>query len=132
MSSQSSWYIENCIILVANEGTTTDQELFNVDQQIVNYMNQATAPLVHVIVDNRKLTVLPSVKAFTQLTFPKHSQCGWVLVVGPANTLIRFINLIVTNVSQTRNRMFNTLDEALDFLNEIDSTLPALRVVAPQ
>ena len=127
MSSQLTWYLENRVILVANEGMISDQDMLSVDQPIADYMNQSKAPLVHLIVDNTSAIYAPSVKTVTQAKFPKHPQCGWVLLVGPTNTFTRFVNAVVTNVFKTRNRMFNTRAEALDFLNEVDSTLPPLR-----
>lgn len=127
MPVQLSWLLENHVILVRNEGNITDQDMLDSDQPINNYMSQSKAPLVHLIVDNTKAVYTPSVKAVTQATFPKHPQCGWIILVGSTNTFTRFVNAVVSNIFKTRNRMFDTFDEALDFLNQVDSTLPALR-----
>lgn len=127
MSVDLSWYLENRVIQIVNHGDISDQDMLDSDQPIIDYMNQSQAPLVHLIVDNSKASYTPSVKTVTQAKFPKHPQCGWIILVGPANTLMRFANAVVTNLFKTRNRMFDTFDEALDFLNEMDSTLPPLR-----
>jgi hypothetical protein len=51
-------------------------------------------------------------------------------VVGVQNKVLIFINLLAANLFRTRQRFLPTLDEALDFLNEADSTLPPLRPTA--
>ncbi len=127
MAVQLSWHLENRVLLVANSGAISDQDMLDVDQPIIDHMNQSNVPLVHLIVDNSDATYNPSIKTVSQAKFPKHPQCGWVLLVGPTSTFTRFVNAVVTNVFKTRNRMFDTRNEALDFLNEVDSALPPLR-----
>lgn len=121
-----SWYIENRVIQIINEGQISDDDMLRIDQPIIDLMNASSFPLVHMIVDNSKATYTPSVKTITQAKFPRHTKCGWVVLVGPANSFMKFVNAVVTNVFKTRNRMFDTFEEAVAFLNEVDSTLPAL------
>lgn len=127
MPVQLSWYLEHHVIQIINSGTITDQDMLDADQPIIDYFNESNVPLVHLIVDNSNASYTPSVKAVTKAKFPKHAKCGWVLLVGPANSFMRFVNAVVSNVFKTRNRMFETFDEALDFLNDMDSSLPPLR-----
>src|SRR5689334_10087471 len=127
MPIQLSWYLENHVILHVNQGDISDQEILDVDQPISGFLERSHAPLVHLILDNRSATTTPSIKAISQLKYPKHPRFCWLIVVGPTNTFVRFVNAVTTNLFKSRNRMFDTMDEALDFLNEVDSTLPALR-----
>ncbi len=127
MPVELSWYLENRVIQVINSGKITDDDMLDNDQPIINYLNQSSFPLVHMIVDNTKAVYTPSAKMITKAKFPRHPQCGWIILVGPTNTFMRFVNVVVTNVFKTRNRMFDSFDEALTFLNEIDSSLPPLR-----
>lgn len=127
MPVQLSWYIEHRVIQIINSGEISDQDMLDSDQPIIDYFNESNVPLVHLIVDNSNARYTPSVKSVTMAKFPKHAKCGWVLLVGPANSFMRFVNAVVSNIFKTRNRMFETFDEALDFLNDMDGSLPPLR-----
>jgi hypothetical protein len=127
MPMQLSWYLENRVMLLVNHGDSSDQDVFDIDQPIIDYLNQSQAPLVHLIIDNIGAKYIPSVKAVTSVKWPKHPQYGWTILVGLTNPFQRFVNVVATNFFKARQRMFDTMDEALDFLNEVDSTLPALR-----
>ena len=128
MPSQVSWLLENRVMLTYNQGVVSDQDMFNIDQPVLDYMNQCTAPLVHMIVDHRNGIGSPSTKALAQLQWPKHPKVGWMIMVGMANPFQKFVVAVASNFFKTRMRMFDRMDEALDFLNEIDSTLPMLRL----
>jgi len=127
MSSQLSWYLENRVMQIVNHGEVTDQDLFDLDESAVHYMDQGSAPLVHLIIDHRKGINSPSAKGLMQLKWPKHPKMGWIVMVGMANPLQKFVTAVASNFFKTRLRMVDTMDEALDFLNDVDSTLPALR-----
>ncbi len=127
MSSQVSWLLENRVILTFNQGVVSDQDMFDNDQPITDYLDQCTAPLIHMVVDHRNGIGSPSSKALAQQHWPKHPKMGWLIMVGMANPFQKFVVAVTSNFFKTRLRMFNTMDEALDFLNEVDSTLPQLR-----
>jgi hypothetical protein len=127
MAIQLSWYLENRVILLTSQGDSSDQDLLDLDQQIIEYLNQCEAPLVHLIADHRKGGKMPSVKVSTQIQWPKHPQYGWGIMVGLTNPVQRFLVAVASNFFKVRQRMFNTMDEALDFLSEVDSSLPPLR-----
>src|SRR5690242_8209805 len=127
MPIQLSWYLENRVILLSNHGEIKDQDLFDIDEPIIDYMNQCDAPLVHLIVDNRDGFNQPSAKSVTQVKFPKHPKMGWLIMVGVDNPIQKFVVAVGASFFKTRVRIFKTMDEAANFLNEVDSTLPALR-----
>ena len=127
MTSQVSWLLEKRVILTYNEGIVSDEDMFANDQPILDYLNACTVPLVHMIVDHRKGVGSPSSKALAQLSWPKHPKTGWTILVGMANPFQKFVVTVASNFFKSRMRMVNTMDEALDFLNQVDSTLPALR-----
>ena len=133
MPLQLRWYLENRVILLTSQGDSSDQDLLDIDQKVINYLNQSDAPLVHFIMDQRNVPPAPpskaaaQIKVATQLKWPKHPKYGWAIMIGPTNSLQRFIIAVATNFFKIRQRGFNTMDEGLDFLNDIDGTLPALR-----
>jgi len=129
MPVKLSWYLENRVMMVVAEGEYTDGELINLDGQVIKYLDQSTVPLVHMIMDRQGTTHIPSMKSVTMVKWPKHPRYGWTLVVGSTNPFQRFVVALANNFFKGRQRNFDTRDEALDFLNEVDSTLPPLRAI---
>lgn len=127
MSSQVSWLLEQRVILTYNEGVVSDQDMYDNEGLILDYLNQCSVPLVHMVVDHRKGIGSPSSKTLAQLSWANSPKLGWLILVGMANPFQKFVVTVASNVFKTRMRMLNTMDEALDFLNQVDSTLPALR-----
>ena len=129
MSIRLSWFLENRVIMISAEGEYTDDELIGLDPQVIKYLDQSSAPLVHMIMDRQETNHIPSIKSVTQVKWPRHSRYGWTLVVGSSNPFQRFVVAIANNLFKGRQRNFDSLDEALDFLNFVDSTLPPLRAI---
>jgi hypothetical protein len=129
MPIKLDWYLENRVIIITAEGDYADEELINLDGQVIQYLDQSTAPLVHMIMDRQGTNHIPSIKSVTMVKWPKHPRYGWTLVVGSSNPFQRFVVALANNLFKGRQRNFDTFDEALDFLNEVDSTLPPLRAL---
>jgi hypothetical protein len=53
----------------------------------------------------------------------KHPSLGWVISVGNKNPLFQFFASVIAQIYRARARRFNTIQEALDFLREQDTTL---------
>src|SRR5262249_44343349 len=132
MPVKLSWYVENRVMMVAAQGDYTDEELIALDDQVIKYLDQSTAPLVHMVMDRQETTHIPSIKSVTMVKWPKHPRYGWTLVVGSTNPFQRFVVALANNFFKGRQRNFDSLDEALDFLNHVDSTLPPLRDIQYQ
>ena len=129
MPVQLSWHLENRVMLVVAEGDYTDDELINLDGQVIKYLDQSTAPLVHMIMDRQGTDHVPSMKSVTKVKWPKHPRYGWTLVVGSTNPFQRFVVAVANNFFKGRQRNFDSREDAFDFLNLVDSTLPPLREV---
>lgn len=129
MPVKLSWYLENRVMMVVAEGEYTDDELINLDAQVIKYLDQSNVPLVHMIMDRQGTTHIPSMKSVTMVKWPKHPRYGWTLVVGSTNPFQRFVVALANNFFKGRQRNFDSREEALDFLNEVDSTLPPLRTI---
>ena len=82
--------------------------------------------------DRKETDHIPSAKSAMMVKWPKHPRYGWTLVVGTSNPFQRFVVAIANNFFKGRQRNFDTFDGALDFLNEVDSTLPPLRALKNQ
>ncbi len=117
------------VMMVVAEGNYTDDELINLDGQVISYLDQSNVPLVHMIMDRQGTDHIPSMKSVTKVKWPKHPRYGWTLVVGSTNPFQRFVVAVANNFFKGRQRNFDNREEAFDFLNEVDSTLPPLRSI---
>src|SRR5690242_9872525 len=126
MPVKLSWILENRVMMVVAEGDYSDEELIGLDGQIIKYLDQSTAPLVHMVMDRHGADHTPSIKSITQVKWPKHPRYGWTLVVGSTNSLQRFVVALANNFFKGRQRNFDSVPAALDFLNEVDTSLPPL------
>jgi hypothetical protein len=133
MPIQLNWYLENRVLLLTGDGESSDQDLLDLDQPMINCLNQCNVPLVHLIIDQRNAPPIPAskvaaqIKVATQLKWPKHPRYGWAIMIGKMNPLQRLVVTVASNFFKARQRSFETMKEGLDFLNEVDSTLPDLR-----
>lgn len=121
-----SWYLENRILLVVNEGQSNDEDMFELDRLTIEYLNRSDADQVHMIIDIAQYKFVPSTKAVTQVEFAKHPRMGWSVLIGPTNAFERFVFVIGSNFFKMRSKMLPNMDEALRFLNKMDPSLPPL------
>jgi len=132
MPHQLTCYLENRVLILTSQGENTDQDLLDIDQQVIDHLNQSNAPLVHFIMDQRNSPPISSakvasqIKLASQLKWPKHPKYGWAIMIGPTNSLQRFVIAVASNFFKVRQRTFDTMEQGLAFLNDIDSTLPTL------
>lgn len=128
MPLQVSWIVVNRIIQISGDGEVGDYELSAIDAVMMDLINQSSAPLVHTIsVASSNIPV--SFKTVKDLQWPKHPRCGWTVVVGLTNPLFRMIAAAGASLFKTRLRNVDTLEKALAFLHEVDSSLPSLHDV---
>jgi hypothetical protein len=125
MPLQVSWIVENRIIHISSDGEVGDQDLLNIDPIMVDYINQSEAPLVHIILTG-SASIPVGFKTVKSLEWPQHARFGWTVLVGLTNPLFRMIAAAGASLFKTRLRNVDTLEEALVFLQEVDSTLPSL------
>lgn len=123
MPTQSSWYLQDRIVLVRAIGKLTTDEMLADDRTLVNnFLNKTKAEKVHIIFDNSKATGSPPIWAFRKLKFHKHPKAGWTVTFG-GNKFINFMASIAAQISNRSLRMFNSLDECLAHLKQIDKSL---------
>jgi hypothetical protein len=123
------WFIEGRIAYVHMEGVSTPEEAHSFDQEIKKFLDSAQAPLLHMIFDTGGVTHLPNIKTLSRFTWPRHPANGWVASFPKSNQFINLITSIVAQVFKARYRQFDSFEEALAFLQHVDSTLPNLSAV---
>ncbi|MEQ8674799.1 MAG: hypothetical protein RLP44_18245 [Aggregatilineales bacterium] len=119
------WYIENEIIYVAYSGVTTAEELEESLYTIKEMIESSPRHLVHVISDVGDVT--QSVKPLESLGIVRKvgnsPQSGWMIILREKSALIKFGVALGTTVFKSRNRTFDTLEQAVEFIKGMDTTL---------
>ena len=124
MPYKLSWYLPKRIILVDCVGTITTDEIRSFAQNGVEMVTSGR-PLVHFIVDFRQVQGVESIPQAlrTLQQNPPHPDTGWVLFVGKLNPLLTTFADFAGTVIRVRYRRFGSMEEALAFLKERDTSL---------
>jgi hypothetical protein len=123
------WLVENRVIYMAASGVVTLDDIKNANKEIMAKL-ETGRPFVHLITDasrieknaiglNDLLTVIR--------TIPSSPNLGWSIYVGK-NKIDRFFASVATQISKARNREFDNLQAAIDFLIENDDSLPDIQL----
>ncbi len=122
------WLIENKIILGKPEGDPSPEDLKQASETYQKLLDSSDAPLVHVLVDESKLETLPvSISVLAEkLDFLKHPRLGWFILYGNEDAMKNFVSSMLTGINKVRHRRFLTLEDSLEFLVSVDSTLPSV------
>lgn len=133
MPANVSWYVEDRVLQINLTGDVTRDELADVAAQTAAYIDaapdQSVVPLIHTLVDATQIEGFPkTLKDFAGAYAPmaSHHQIGWVLLYGTEDALMLFIADAASQMFTTRFRKFKKRQEAVDFLQYIDTTLPEL------
>jgi hypothetical protein len=119
--------VENRVIYVRSYGVVSVAEIQTASLQTGQMMNSGIK-FVHMIADSTEVAKLTFnltdlVKGLRGL--PTSPNLGWSLNVSP-NMLYRFMASIIAQIVNSRQRVFNTLNEAIVFLQSVDETLPQI------
>jgi hypothetical protein len=123
------WYLDGRVMKIEMVGAFSVDDLIGAASQAVALVESTDTPLVHCVLDNTHIgDTSASLADINRASQPmlKHERMGWVLVYGNNSQMTRFTGNIVAQISRTRYRMYDTLDDALDFLQKMDKQLPDL------
>lgn len=128
MPFQVRWLIEDRVLLGQTPSNFQAEDMALLDQMMMSYLEKApSGQLVHFIGDMTEATTSPSLREQRQLGFPKHPNYGWTIMYGlHTKPIMKMIMSIATQLFQARFREVKDMNEALDFLQYIDTTLPDL------
>jgi len=131
MIAEIRWLIENKIVLANPEGSPLVDELMLASETLQTFIDESDAPLVHILIDESKLQSMPvSLKVLTDaFGFLKHPRLGWFIIYGNDDRMKKFISSMLTGITKVRHRRFDTIEESLQFLVTVDSTLPNVQVM---
>lgn len=130
----TEWRIDRRVILtVVKSSDLTIQDMCEINQALVDLVRVGEPPLVHAIIDCRGIEKfqmnIPSISRI--LTFLEEPRMGWILIVSD-DKLINFVASLVTQLAGTRFRNFSSVENAWDFLSNVDETLtPVMGTISP-
>ena len=121
------WLIEDAVILEYFSGEVNMDEAVSLIHKVGQMIEQSNRILVHTLIDMTTMSKIPTnlqelVKETNDVL--KNPRSGWILIYGQENKLLNFFTSVITGVFKTRYRMFPTLEEALEFLQQQDAALP--------
>jgi hypothetical protein len=139
MSEQVRWMIEGRVISISYEGfVSLDTVKANAAAMIEKMNTEGQPPFVHNISIMKDVSLDRSAMNLVEVnrvirTLMSHPSLGWIVTVGPnINPMVQAFGRIITQVAGVRYRHCASVEEALQFLNEQDSTLVGLPVNVPQ
>ena len=131
MPYQVSLYIDQRVIYSRAFGNATIDDIHHLNHEVQTHVREGQ-PLVHVICELKDIEKFPTNIAGMRKSLEQMDQerMGWVIVCGAGNALLRFVASLITQfvIPDVRLRMFDTLEQGIDFLREHDETLQSLPV----
>jgi hypothetical protein len=122
MPVEVSWLIPQRIVYERFSGEVTVEDIRH-NSDLVAPMMAEGVPLIHTIIDVSEITGHPGLNEIRNSTpMETYDGEGWRILVG-ANAVARFIGSIILQIMQRRFRAFQTMEEALQFLEDQDETL---------
>lgn len=129
MPYKVQWLVEKRVLLSHYEGTVSIEDARGQVSE-GNAMLRQGIPLTHSIIDMSKVDKLPSLQLASEFMSTDLSEVrdklGWTIVI-TNNKFLKFASSLFVPMFKVRQRFFGSLDEALAFLQEEDSTLPPLK-----
>lgn len=125
MAYQVSWLVPQRVILVVLEAKVSSEEFRKTNAEMTKLVEAGNAP-IHILVDISKLTHPPTdIQMIASTTIIKDDKVAYVVAIG-GNALVNFIAQMVKTLTKTKITMVAHMDEARQFLAEVDSTIPML------
>lgn len=124
------WLVEKQVIYVRTYDVVEAQDIlnFSIDSEL---MRQTSEGLVHLVLDGIDVEKLNfGIGDIRKLSakLPKSEKRGWTLLVSDSK-IIKFFATVLTQISNIRERHYDTVDEALIFLHESNIGLPDLETM---
>ncbi len=125
MPYEMSWLVDKRVIYARLYGYVTEEELASYYQSMVT-LAQDSELLLHTLTDSSGMTGMKmSFRELQNMGFSGIHNLGWAILISPSK-LNRFFASVITQLSHKRGRQFATLEEGLQFLQEIDDSLPPI------
>lgn len=127
MPIHNTWLVPSRISLGYFEGQITIQDIINSQEESSAMYAGHDGMTIHAIMDMRDITKYPTnlSELIHNIMLYKNQQFGWVIII-TNSTIIRFLGSAIVQLSKQRFRAFTDVSECLNFLHQMDATLPPL------
>lgn len=119
------WHVENHIIYARHWGKATKEDLRSFILDIHRFASQSDKVLVHTISDTSEVTENLTLKDTLEVVreVGAHPRIGWSITIGEKNIIEKFISSVARQLFKIRQRSFDSFEEAVAFLKEMDTTI---------
>jgi hypothetical protein len=122
MPIEVSWLIPQRVVYERFSGEITLDDIRQ-NSELVGPLMAEGIPLIHTIIDVTEVTSHPGLNEIRNSTpMETYDNEGWRILVG-GNAIARFIGSVILQLMQRRFRAYPTMEEAIQFLAEIDDSL---------
>ena len=125
MALKTRWYVQDAVIYVQFWGETSIDDMRQYIEDAYELSDQSERSLVHVIADSSNVTKGVNIKDVmkTLANVKPHPKAGWNITIGEKDKLIRFTTDVARQLLRLRTRSFDTMDQAIAFLKDIDHSI---------
>lgn len=134
MPIEITWLVEGRVLYDRITESPSLDEFRAGGRRLGELMTRDDEPLVHILLDISAMKRMPSqIGAMSEASRPfmSHPNAGWIIAFGSRDRMVNLIGTIVSQIFRSRFRFFHSLDEALTFLQEQDSSLLPLDPLRP-
>jgi len=142
MSVEVCWYLPGRILY--SPGSLLKEDIAQRNALVLEMIEtEGQPPMVHSLIDHTNRYTAEDLQArprqasyYVSLSQDEvrqrligHPLLGWVLSINTPTSALKMAGAVMSQQSNYRWRSFDSLDAALDFLQQIDMTLPDLRSI---
>lgn len=134
MPIEITWLVEGRVLYDRITGSPALDEFRAGGRRLAELMLRDDELLVHILLDISAMKRMPTqIGGMSEASRPfmVHPNAGWIIAFGSSDRMVNLIGTIVSQIFRSRFRFFRSLEEALRFLQEQDSTLPPLEALRP-
>ncbi|MCA0454305.1 MAG: hypothetical protein LCI00_10060 [Chloroflexi bacterium] len=122
MGFSAEWYLADKILYARNWGKTTPESVRKQVDTLDQMLTDSAAGSIYVILDLTQVTKALNLRDFPKAfgSYKTNPKYGWMLMVGQKDPVVRFASGVATTLFKAKQRSFNTVTEAVDFLRNVD------------
>lgn len=124
-TQHAQWLVNKRVIFAYAYGSLSNDEMMEHNDRMIALLDESK-PLVHALLMTHPNTVLPKpslASGVRILSFVRHPNLGWNVVVHNPHTIMAKLSVILAKITRARYRQFDNVGEAIKFLKDIDPSV---------
>lgn len=133
MAAEFSWIVQGRVLYGWMSGKLSLDQIVLASETVAKHLDEAEAPLVHLLYHMEELSPSGNLKELREGSRPvmEHPRLGWMVVYGIDSKFMEFMLSTLMKMFRNRIRFVSSYQEGIDFLQDVDATLPELPAKAP-